>query len=455
MTNIKFKKNIIKKYDVNCPRYTSYPTAVKFIIFSKKYNIKKFFFVKKNFFSIYIHIPFCINLCYYCACNKIVTKNINYSNYYLLFLKKEIKLKKSYLNYIKQINQFHIGGGTPTFLNQIQIIKLITIIKKYFKINKIKDYSIEIDPRKILFSYISLIKNLGFFKASLGIQDFNEKVQKSINRIQSKTITKNIINKLKLEKFESLNVDLIYGLPHQTNKSFKNTIKTIIKINPERITLFNYAHLPTKFYSQKKIDITNSPSPIMKLHILKSTINKLLKSGYIYIGMDHFAKKNNELSLAQKNNTLHRNFQGYSTSSDCYLLGFGVSSISLLNNNYNQNVYSINEYKQLLLKNYIPISKIIIISKDDKIRKYIINKLMCNLYINFITVNIKFNIKFDIYFESEIFKLNNLIKDKLINVTKFSITITPLGRFLIRNICSIFDKYHKNIYTKIHHSKSI
>lgn len=455
MLKITFNKNIIKNYDINCPRYTSYPTAVKFIFFTKKYNIKKIFNIKKHSISLYFHIPFCNNLCYYCACNKIITKNNRYSDYYLLLLKKEIKLKKIYINYTKNIEQIHFGGGSPTFLNQKQIIKIITIIKKYFKIKKNKDYSIEIDPRNVLFSYISLIKNLGFLRSSIGIQDFNIKVQKTINRIQTKKETNIILKKLKKENFESINVDLIYGLPYQTKNTFLNTIKKILKIDPDRITLFNYAHLPNKFKAQKKIDIIKSPSSIQKLNILKSTIKILLKSEYEYIGMDHFAKKDNELTIAKKNNTLYRNFQGYSTNSNCYLLGFGTSSISTFENNYNQNVYSINEYKKLLLINYIPLSKIIILYKDDKIRKYIINKLMCNLYIDFKTIKIKFNIDFEIYFKNELNKLHNFIKDKLIIINKNKITITSTGRFLIRNICSIFDKYHKTIHTKITHSKSI
>ncbi|HFL8794806.1 MAG TPA: oxygen-independent coproporphyrinogen III oxidase [Candidatus Azosocius sp. HAIN] len=456
INKIKFDKNIIKNYDVNCPRYTSYPTAIQFINYTKKYNIKKIFLIKKNFISIYIHIPFCKNLCYYCACNKIITKNINFSDYYLTLIKKEIKIKKKYLNYTKNIKQIHIGGGTPNFLNQKQIIKLITIIKKYFKIKKnIKEFSIEIDSRNILLSYISLIKNLKFFIISIGIQDLNKNVQKDINRIQKKKEIIFIIKKLRNEKFKSLNIDLIYGLPNQTTNNFIKTIKKIIIISPDKISLFNYAHLPHKFSSQKRINIINFPSPKKKLNILKNTINLLLKAEYSYIGMDHFAKKNNKLTIAQKNNTLYRNFQGYSTNSDCYLFGFGVSAINLLENNYIQNIYSINKYKNLLKKNYIPINKIIILSKDDKIRKYIINNLMCNLKINFQIIKIKFNINFKTYFEKEINKLQIFEKDKLIIIKKNSIIINLKGRFLIRNICSIFDKYHKNIYTKITHSKSI
>ena len=459
---VNLDKDLISQYNTNGPRYTSYPVATQF---HDKFRQQDYYQVVANSnedilprsLSLYVHIPFCNTVCYYCACNKIITANKARSLPYLEDLFKEIELKGPLFDDDRIVRQLHFGGGTPTFISPESMIELMRVIRENFTLldDDSGEYSIEIDPREIHPESISLLRNLGFNRMSIGVQDFNPDVQKAINRNQSYEQTLFVLNEARKYGFQSINVDLIYGLPRQTKESFSDTIKKIIEISPDRIAIYNYAHLPHLFKTQKQINENDLPGPDEKLEMLEQSVNLLKEAGYIYIGMDHFAKPDDELAIAQRKGDLYRNFQGYSTNADCDVIGLGVTAISKIGNTYSQNIKLPDDYHSSLTFNKLPILKGIQLSDDDEIRKEVITQLICNFELDYQEIENIFKISFKDYFSNELERLDDLQKDGLLILKNDSIEVLPAGRFLIRNICAVFDAYLDNNQNKTTFSKMI
>lgn len=432
---------LIEKYNYSAPRYTSYPTALEFnddfiesdfLIESQKYPDKPL--------SLYLHIPFCHQLCYFCACNKVITHNDKKVERYLSALAQEIK-HRAPLFKNRRVTQLHLGGGTPTFLNAAQLAQLMTILKSHFNFAPQAEMSLEIDPRSIKAERMNEFAQLGFNRLSLGIQDFNPEIQRLINRVQSEDQIKTLFEAARSAHFESISVDLIYGLPKQTVVSFQETLQKIIALAPDRISTFNYAHLPARFAAQRKIKDSDLPSPQAKLAILESTIATLTKAGYLFIGMDHFAKPQDELAIAQRHRVLHRNFQGYTTQQEADLLGLGVSAISMIGECYSQNQKEIALYESQIAQTGNALWKGFVLSRDDQIRRDVIKQLICHFYLDKSEIEQRYQIDFADYFHEDLALLAPLIEDQLVENTKKAIQVTAKGRLLIRNICVCFDVY--------------
>ena len=447
-TLFEFDPDLIRRLDRLGPRYTSYPTADRFIeafdaadyiAWAAKRNVGGF----KQPLSLYFHIPFCNTLCYYCACNKIITKDRSKADQYLQYLFKEIELQSRLFNTRDKVEQLHWGGGTPTFLSHAQMRDLMRVTRESFNLvdDTLGEYSIEIDPRKVDEETVAVLREIGFNRISLGVQDFDPAVQKAVHRIQTEEETLRVVNAARREGFKSVSMDLIYGLPKQTVVGFNQTLKKIIAADPDRIALYNYAHLPAVFKPQRRINEADLPSPDAKLDILSISIKRLTEAGYIYIGMDHFAKPDDELVTAQRRGTLHRNFQGYSTHADCDLIGIGVSAIGKIGPTYSQNYRTLDDYYDKLDMNALPIMRGLELTQDDLLRRSIINGLMCHFELSIESIEIAYLIEFERYFAQEILDLKTLQDLDLLKLDPQWITITPKGRLLIRNVCMVFDKY--------------
>jgi len=440
---VKFDRDLIYKYAKPAPRYTSYPTAQEFHQINEQSWKEKL--IKSNErktpLSLYFHIPFCESACYFCGCNVIITRRKEVVEPYLEYLKREIDLVKSFIDNDRAVVQLHFGGGTPNYLNEEQITDLMKFIKEKFLFDKNPEVSIEIDPRYIDKNMVFLLRELGFNRVSFGIQDFNPKVQKAVNRIQPEDMIFNLMEWLREANFESVNIDLIYGLPYQTLESYSETVDKVIKLNPDRIANFNFAYVPWLKRLQKYIDPSTLPKPEEKLEILKMTIEKLTDVGYLFIGMDHFAKPDDELAVAQRERTLHRNFQGYTTHSEAELLGFGATSISMLYDAYGQNFKKLKDYYGKLDEGSLPIERGIFLNEDDIIRRDVIMRLMSHFQLYKGEIEEKYKINFDEYFKEELELLKQQEDDGLLKIYKDRIDITPAGRLLIRNIAVNFDVY--------------
>lgn len=441
-----FDLDLIKRYDKSGPRYTSYPTALELHEgFGEAEYLRQI--EKSNAIggplSLYFHIPFCDTVCFYCACNKIVTKNRAHSTPYLDNLCKEIEMQGALFDRNRQVNQLHWGGGTPTFLNAEQMQRLMETTRRHFNLREDDggEYSIEVDPRETNDRTISLLRELGFNRISLGLQDFDPEVQKAVNRLQSKQQTIAVLDAAREQGFRSTNIDLIYGLPKQTPTTFANTLDQVLAYLPERFSIFNYAHLPSRFKTQRQINEAELPSPQVKLEILQMVGNKLTEAGYVYIGMDHFAKPNDELAVAQREGKLYRNFQGYSTHSDCDLVGLGVTSIGRVADAYVQNHKELDEYDAAISQGKLPVFRGVELNQDDKLRREVIRQLICHFELNFASIETEFNIVFSDYFNSELANLQNMQNDGLLQLGVNGIQVLSVGRLLIRNICMLFDKY--------------
>jgi oxygen-independent coproporphyrinogen-3 oxidase len=443
-----FNLDLIEKYNKSGPRYTSYPTAV---VFNEQFNSKDYInqalesnSVNANqALSLYFHIPFCDTLCFYCACNKIATKKRGKADIYLDYLDKEMAMHSKLYNRERKIEQMHFGGGTPTFLTDVQFDRMMGLINKHFPLiqNKHRDYSIEIDPRSVDKNSIKKLAKHGFNRFSLGVQDTNIIVQKAVNRIQPLALVEDVIDACREVNARSISVDLIYGLPFQTLQSFSNTIDAIIKLSPDRLSVFNYAHMPNLFSPQKRIKEDDLPKAHEKLKILEMSIEKLTKAGYVYIGMDHFAKPDDELAIAQTNGKLQRNFQGYTTHAELDLVAMGVSSISSVNNSFSQNHKTLEEYYQSIDAGVIPIYRGYKLNNDDLIRKTVIQQLACHFSLDKQSIESQFGIEFDNYFENELQDIKVFAEDNLLVLNTHSINVTSTGRLLIRHICMVFDIY--------------
>jgi oxygen-independent coproporphyrinogen-3 oxidase len=438
-----FDFSLINKYDHAGPRYTSYPTADNFDFFDQEgYNIQASVSNKTlKPLSLYCHIPFCDTVCYYCGCNKVVTKDKAKAIPYLDRLFREIDMQSALFNNSRIVEQMHFGGGTPTFLSNEQIISLSEKLQSAFNFTDNGEYSIEIDPRGVDEDTVRSLSMAKFNRISLGVQDFDTDVQMAVNREQSLEQTQDVIKLARSYGFKSVSIDLIYGLPKQSITTFATTLEKVAGIRPDRISLFNYAHLPELFKPQRRINILEIPSPEEKLAIFKYSVDFLLSQGYVYIGMDHFALPDDSLAVAQREGKLYRNFQGYSTHSDCDLIGLGLSSIGQVGDSFSQNEKNLEKYYQKIDSEEIPIFKGYITNKDDKIRRAIIMQLICHFELDFAKIEERFEILFRDYFADTLDILKVMDSDGLIELNLNSIKVKDKGRILIRNICMPFDAY--------------
>ncbi len=437
---------LLKKYSGQGPRYTSYPTAP---LFSKAFGSKEY---KEEILitnsadgnadlSLYFHFPYCDTLCYFCGCTMLVTHDHNNIINYNEFLKKEIELVAPSISPNRKVTQLHWGGGTPSYQEPKEILNIGSFIKDHFHFDEDIEASVEIDPRGLTYEHMKAFCESGFNRVSMGVQDFNEKVQEAVNRIQPESITRDAVQWSRDLGFSSINLDLIYGLPYQTLKTFEQTVDKVIDISPDRIAVFNYAHVPWLKPHQKVIKTETLPTVEEKLEIFKMTIEKLVDAGYWNIGMDHFAKATDEMSIAQRNKTLYRNFQGYSTKAGCDLYGFGMSAIGHFQNTYHQNLKTVNEYCNAIGNNSFATTVGYRMTEDDHIRKDVIMRIMCDMELDIPAMEAKHRINFREYFAPSFGKLTPFVKDGLVTIEPAKIVVHGLGRLVIRNIAMCFDAY--------------
>jgi oxygen-independent coproporphyrinogen-3 oxidase len=441
-----FDQDLIVRYGGRGPRYTSYPTALQFNeeLTADDYRAKAKESNSSDVpLSLYIHIPFCHSLCYYCGCNKIVTRNEQRVARYMEMLYKEIEMQAALFDKSRKVEQLHFGGGTPTYLDREQLGALMDHLRASFNFDESdeREFSIEVDPRTVDAERIQELWDLGFNRLSLGIQDFDERVQQAVNRAQSPVEVQGLVDAARKAGFGSISFDLIYGLPHQTVESFDKTLDVVIDMKPDRLAVYNYAHLPQRFKGQRMINAEDIPLPETKLDLLHHTIDKLCGVGYIYIGMDHFALPEDELVRARQEGTLQRNFQGYSTHRQCDLVALGVSGIGGIGNMFAQNSVSTIEYEEIIESGELPIVKGLLVDDDDLVRAAVIQELMCYDTLDFDAFSEKHGIDFREYFANEVKQLDVLQEDDLIELSDAGITITPKGRLLLRNIAMTFDRY--------------
>jgi len=436
---------LIRQYDVTAPRYTSYPTAVQFEALQPIEVQNHLDQQRPNTspLSLYLHIPFCQHLCFYCACNKIATKDRNRPDVYLDMLEREMVLHARNFGH-RPITQLHLGGGTPTFLSTRQMTRLLDLVAVYFDwdpLNQAGEFSIELDPRETSDDMLRLLRRRGFNRLSFGVQDFDHQTQVAINRVQSFELVQEKVEKARELGFGSINFDLICGLPHQTSASFARTWEQTLSLSPDRISLYNYAHLPERFKPQRRIDPSSVPQADDKLRILRDSIALLQQAGYLYVGMDHFAKPSDELAKALQAGSLQRNFQGYSTQAETDMLALGVSSISHIDGVYLQNHHAIEPYEALLTDSQLAIKRGVFLTEDDKIRQWIIGQLACQGRLSLAEVSARFNIDAPVYFSQAWQQLAELAKDDLLTIDADLVTVCPLGRLLLRPILVTFDAY--------------
>jgi oxygen-independent coproporphyrinogen-3 oxidase len=449
MTNqheLVFDPELIRRFDINGPRYTSYPTADRF---TEAFNAdalaaclgKRATGGAGKPLSLYFHIPFCNTVCYYCACNKIITKDHSLSAKYLDYVDREMKFQAALIGGARQVTQLHLGGGTPTFLSHEEMRQLMSSVRAYFELVPDGEYSIEVDPRKVDFDTVKLLAEQGFNRMSVGVQDFTEEVQIATNRVQSFDETRVVMEAARATGFSSLSIDLIYGLPKQSIATFDRTLGQVLELSPDRVSLYNYAHLPSLFMPQRRIEESELPTAEVKLQILQRAIRRLTDAGYVYIGMDHFAKPDDELAVAQRQGRLHRNFQGYSTHAECDMLAFGVSSIANVGAVYAQNHKTLETYYEALDRNELPVLRGIELTADDMLRRAIIQELMCHFSISIESVQAEHSIDFREYFAEELADLKEMETAGLVEMGDRQITVLPAGRLLVRAVAMVFDRY--------------
>jgi oxygen-independent coproporphyrinogen-3 oxidase len=446
MPTVQFDRELVRRYDRNGPRYTSYPTAVQFhtgfdaAVYREAIRATE---GSADPLSLYVHIPLCASPCFYCGCNKIITRSADRAAAYLTRLYREIELQSSRFNSRRRVEQLHFGGGTPTFLAPREIEALMAHIARHFTLAEPagREFSIEIDPRTVDAGAIDALRAVGFDRMSLGVQDFDPEVQRTINRIQSVEQTLGVIERARGVGVSSVSVDLIYGLPKQTVPGFMRTLDTVIAARPDRLAVYAYAHMPQVFKPQRRLKMQDLPSSETRLELLARTVERLTGAGYEYVGMDHFALPQDALVRAKHDGSLHRNFQGYSTRADCDLIGLGVSSIGKIGNTYAQNFKTLPEYYAALDAGRLPIQRGIELTPDDIVRRAVIQELMCHEKLDFAMIGRAFGIDFRHYFERELARLSSLASDDLLEIGAEVLTVTAQGRFLIRNVAMVFDRY--------------
>ncbi len=436
---------LVKKYNVPGPRYTSYPTAVHFHDDVDQESLLRDLTLSARAafpLSLYFHLPFCASACWFCGCTRVITRSLSAPDRYLDYLEKEIALTLPHTGPDRNVVQMHFGGGTPSYFSPEQVARLEAIIRDAFQPGADSENSVEIDPRRIGPEHIEAWRRLGCNRASLGVQDNNPRVQQAINRIQPREVTEQVVGWLREAGFRSINIDLIYGLPHQTVASFSDTLEEVLALAPDRLAVFNYAHVPWIKPAQKIFDRRGGlPDSSTKLAILEKVAQRLADEGYVYIGMDHFARAGDDLSRAQAEGTLQRNFQGYSTSAGTEILGFGMSSISQTPNTYRQNIKELHDYYDALDEGRLPWTRGRVLSREDRIRREVISRLMCDLKLDFDIQSQSLGIDFESHFHTEIRALKPMERDGLIQWEDRGFAVTPAGRFLIRNIAMVFDAY--------------
>lgn len=452
--------DLLRKFDRPGPRYTSYPTADRLVeaFGPDQYRLsleKRVIGGFRRPLSLYVHLPFCDTICYYCGCNKIITKDHGRSAKYLRYLRKEVELVSGLLGQGERVTQLHWGGGTPTFLNHAELAELIQIIRSHFSLAPDGEYSIEVDPRSANRETIALLGSLGFNRISVGVQDFDAEVQRAVNRVQSEDQTRAVIAAARASGFQSVNLDLIYGLPKQNAVRFTRTLEKILDISPDRIALYNYAHLPTVFKPQRRINEAELPNAEGRIELFTMGISTLTEAGYVYIGMDHFAKPEDELAVAQRHGHLHRNFQGYATRAECDLIGFGISAIGSVGPAYIQNFRTLDEYYDTLDNGELPVMRGLALNSDDLVRRTVIQALMCHFSLSLRAIEIAHLIDFRSYFATELRELEEYRALGLVEIEEEWITITPRGRLVVRAICMVFDQYLRNAEQRARYSKVI
>ncbi|HJV07692.1 MAG TPA: oxygen-independent coproporphyrinogen III oxidase [Chromobacteriaceae bacterium] len=458
--HFEFDRALIERLDGSGPRYTSYPTADRFTAAFTEEDYKhclKLHQIGANHkpVSLYVHIPFCNTICYYCGCNKIITKDKSRADAYIDYLEKEIKMVADALGYREKVIQLHFGGGTPTFLSDTQLDRLMGILRTHFEFLPEGEYSIEIDPRKVGRDTVFHLAQLGFNRMSVGVQDFDPRVQQAVNRIQSEEETLEVIQAARDAGFKSVSIDLIYGLPLQTRESVARTLEKVIAISPDRLALYNYAHLPSVFMPQRRINEADLPAAAVKLDILQDSVKALADAGYVFIGMDHFAKPEDDLSVALSQGRLQRNFQGYSTYADCDMIGFGVSSIGKVGPCYSQSEKDLDSYYARIDAGHLPVLRGLMLNEDDILRRSIIHGLMCRFSLSVEAIEQVYGINFANHFADELPQIRELQKEGLLTFDGDFLMVEPKGRFLIRNIAMIFDRYLREKETKARYSKTI
>jgi oxygen-independent coproporphyrinogen-3 oxidase len=445
---VQFDADLISKLSTSGPRYTSYPTADRFHVDFGYTNFLEALAARRlrgsrGPLSLYVHVPFCDTVCYYCACNKIVTKDRSKAATYLEYLKQEAEMQGSLFGGMNRVEQLHFGGGTPTYFSDEQMGELMAHLRARFDFapDGEGEYSIEIDPRTVDRERVFSLRAQGFNRVSLGVQDFEAEVQKAVNRIQPAEETLAVMQAARDAGFRSISIDLIYGLPKQTMESMTRTLAKVIQADPDRIALYNYAHMPHLFKPQRRIAEQDLPSPSTKLDMLALCIKTLTSAGYVYIGMDHFAKPDDDLAVAQRQGRLHRNFQGYSTHAETDLVALGVSAISAVNGTYSQNEKTLEEYYARLDSGRLPIARGYALDADDLLRRLVIQMLMCNFELSISALELAYPIRFKHYFASELQRLEEFADDGLLTIEDDWISVSLRGRLLIRNICMVFDRH--------------
>jgi oxygen-independent coproporphyrinogen-3 oxidase len=448
--DVEFDLDLIRKYDTPAPRYTSYPTAADFRGDFTASDLRREIVrvnaeERRRPLSLYFHIPFCDTVCFYCACNKVVTRNRAHSHDYLQRLFRELSLMGHLVGEGRTVEQLHWGGGTPTFLSSMQMRALMDHARRHFQLldEDAGEYGIEIDPRRLEEDTLDVLRELGFNRLSMGVQDLDPAVQEAVNRVQPAEETFAVLSQAREVGFRSVSVDLMYGLPRQTSDSFERTLDAVVAARPDRLSIFNYAHLPERFKTQRQIREEELPDAAVKLEILRRTIETLQDAGYVYIGMDHFALHNDEMAVALRKGTLHRNFQGYSTHADCELVAMGASSISQVGQVYAQNAHKLDDYYDLIDQGELATVRGIELNSDDLVRREVISSLMCRFALRFDDIEKRYHLLFKRYFGHELELLAAMADDGLVELEPRSVRVTAKGRLLIRNIAMVFDAYRR------------
>ena len=439
---------LLRRYDIPGPRYTSYPTADRFVEAFSDEDYAQALRQRHNGpaalnlpLSLYVHVPFCESLCYYCACNKIITKRHERSGPYLEYLSREVDLLVAQLGSGRAVSQLHLGGGSPTFLNDEELGQLMAMLKRNFSLVPGGEYSIEIDPRTVTHDRLAALAALGFNRTSFGVQDFDTAVQKAVHRVQATEQVFSLVQSARELGFESLNIDLIYGLPKQSKESFDRTLAKVVELRPDRIALYAYAHLPERFKPQRRIISAELPNAASKVGMLGAAMSTLMEAGYVYVGMDHFALPEDSLAIAKRQGRLHRNFQGYSTQPDSDILGLGVSSIGRIGATYSQNAKTMEEYCDLIDQGRLPVVRGLALTRDDLVRRAVIMALMCQGQVQFESIELGFLLDFRSTFAAELEALQPLIEGGLVTVDEIGINVTPMGWFFVRAVAMVFDRY--------------
>ena len=439
--------DLLTRFDLHGPRYTSYPTADRFVeAFAAEEYVQVLRQRRRGAamalpLSLYVHIPFCESLCYYCACNKIITRHHDRAAIYLRYLSREIDLHVEHVGRGQPVSQLHLGGGSPTFLSDDELRALMSMLRAAFALAPAGEYSVEVDPRTVDAGRLAVLKALGFNRLSFGVQDFDPEVQKAVHRIQPREQVFSLVEASRQQGFDSVNVDLIYGLPLQTPVSFDRTLDDIVALRPDRIALYAYAHLPERFKPQRRIANADLPPAPDKTAMFGRSLERLQAAGYVYVGMDHFALPGDSLAVARRQGRLHRNFQGYSTQPDCDLIALGVSAIGRVGASYSQNAKSLDEYYEHLDQGRLPVVRGLALSRDDLVRRAVIMALMCHGRLQYESIELGYLIDFRTYFADELRALEVQAELGLVKFRPDGLEVTADGRFSVRAVAMVFDRY--------------